>query len=258
MSSVTFREDHIALRDGKPWFPIGAWGLPRCNDPMRALADAGFNLVIDKQARVPDDERLAHIMGAGRCDSDFTTLARTMRDKPEFIGWVVDEPSWNKTPLDNIKGAYQAIRENAPGLILWQTQAPQNSVAGLSEYYEYCDVCGVNIYPVGHPTHSSLPNRTRGVVADEVRKQREATNGGKPIWAVLQGFDWSNMQPRPPNEDLRQPTWDDVQFMAHAAIHAGATGIIYFGLHHEPPDSVMWNFVKRMAGELARRPLRWR
>jgi hypothetical protein len=269
---IYFREDHVALVDGKPWFPIGVCSMPVLDPVAERLAQSGFNLIatggFTDQPREKVQETLdrARSLGLylaewnnghvyGKISSDerqrlFAASAEHVAGHPAFLGWMCDEALWNGVPLSEVRDGYLAARAAAPTLIFWQNQAPRNTVEDLARYTRWCDVTGVDIYPVEGADHSDLPNKTLSVVGDEMEKQRKTVDGRKPVWAILQGFGWGAWEK---DEKLhkRAPNWEETRFMAYDAILHGATGIIYWGASYEKQDAPIWDHLRRMARELA-------
>jgi hypothetical protein len=269
---IFFRDDHVAMVEGKPWFPIGVTSFAPTSEVCERLAASGFNLIVPGQFTLGEKEKVqealdrarelglyviewnnGHVYGDVTADERqqrFSQSAENAGNHAAFLGWLCDEALWNGVPLSKVKDAYLAARAVAPTLVFWQNQAPRNTIEDLTRYVRWADVTGMDIYPVEGANHSDLPNKTLSVVGDEMDKQHETTRGRKPVWAILQGFGWAAWEK---DETLhkRAPTWEETRFMAYDAILHGATGIIYWGARYEDQESDIWNSLRRMAGELA-------
>lgn len=267
-----FRSDHVALLDGKPWFPIGVTNFSPSSPEAARIAEAGFNLLVPgpfttreaapAQAELAKADELGvyviewnngHVYGptpSAEKQRLFTTSVQNVAGHRRFLGWMCDEALWNGVPVAEVKDGYLAARAASPSLVFWQNQAPRNTVADLARYCRWADVTGMDIYPVEGADHSNLPNKTLAVVGDETDKQHLTVDGRKPVWAILQGFGWSAWE-KDPALHKRAPNWAETRFMAYDSLLHGAVGIIYWGASYEDQDSEIWNSLRRMARELA-------
>ena len=267
-----FRDDHVALVDGKPWFPIGVTSFSPTSPEAERIAGAGFNLLVPGRftngeadvvgtalARAEElgvyvlewnngyvYDKLTPEESRGRFSESVANVAGHRR----FLGWMCDEAIWNGVPVSTVRDGYLAARAAAPTLVFWQNQAPRNTVEDLARYCVWADVSGMDIYPVEGASHSDLPNKTLSVVADEMEKQHRTVDGRKPVWAILQGFGWGAWE-KDEAKHKRAPTWVETRFMAYDSILHGATGIIYWGAAYEDQDSDIWDSLRRIAGELS-------
>jgi len=266
-----FRNDHIAVVDGKPWFPIGVTSFGPTGPEAEGIVRAGFNLLVtgrftngepdQVRAQLAKAEELGvyliewnngHVYGVPSEERHklFLDSATKIAGHHRFLGWMCDEALWNGVPLADVRDGYLAARAAAPTLVFWQNQAPRNTVEDLARYCCWADVTGMDIYPVEGASHSNLPNKTLSVVGDETEKQHRTVNGRKPVWAILQGFGWGAWE-KDPALHKRAPTWAETRFMAYDAILHGAAGIIYWGASYEDQESDIWQSLRRIAGELA-------
>lgn len=83
------------------------------------------------------------------------------------------------------------------------------------------DILMVDWYPVPHRPITS--------VGDHVRWTVDAARG-RPVWAVLQAYDWRDQAQRNPNVPRigRFPTAGEIRFMSYLALVRGARGLFYF------------------------------
>jgi hypothetical protein len=278
-----FREDHVALVGGKPWFPIGVCSMPVLDPVAERLAGAGFNLIATGGFTHEPPEKVREVLDRARNlglylmewnnawaydevpfderERRFRTTAANVAGHPAFLGWMCDEALWNGVPVSKVRNAYLAARAAMPTCAFWQNQAPRNAVADLARYVRWADVTGMDIYPVEGADHSDLPDKTLSVVGAEMDKQHRTTlppelqagaaaRGRKPVWAILQGFGWGAWE-KDPKAHKRAPTWEETRFMAYDSILHGAVGIVYWGASYEAQDSAIWDSLRRIARELA-------
>lgn len=139
---------------------------------------------------------------------------------------------------------------------VWFNHAPRNEIADLLRINSLADIAGCDIYPVPLNKglrHSDIIERDLPAVGAYTRRMAEAAPG-KPIWMVLQGFGWSDLDKAYSPEIYVRPTYEESRFMAYDAIVNGARGVLYYGtqaLHANEKNSSFWQDLKRLARELA-------
>lgn len=150
---------------------------------------------------------------------------------------------------------YKKIKELKANLSVWMNHAPRNQIEQLAAFNDAADIVGCDIYPVPlHPKlgHSDLKNRSMSCVGDYTQRMQQAAPG-KPVWMVLQGFGWGDIQPEQSEtlrKELRRPTKEETRFMAFNAIVKGARGILYWGTHAVEKDSMFYNQLLEVISEL--------
>jgi hypothetical protein len=262
-SKATLNEDGVIVIDGRTVFPIGFTMPPPADgktpdgrNGIDALHDAGATFLRTGVMGGPwDDAAIArerawqdaaarngmHCLvslrelgslkdGDDKTEAMLRRVIEQFKDHPGMGAWKgVDEPDWNKDPVEPMVRAYQFIRQHDPDHPVWVTQAPRGTVESMRRYDATCDLTGADIYPVGYPpgTHSNLPNKNISLVGDHTRLMREVA-GEKPVWMVLQ-IAWSGVIK--PDKTLRFPTFAEQRFMTYQAIANGARGLVYFGGH---------------------------
>ncbi|MBI2298023.1 MAG: hypothetical protein HYU66_03570 [Armatimonadetes bacterium] len=157
-------------------------------------------------------------------------VVRMFRDHPALGLWKgEDEPQWGKKPVAPLVNAYRIIHEEDPNHPVWIVQAPRGTVPELQAYNPAYDIGGVDIYPIGYPPGSHVPddaNHELSMVGDYARKMLAVVEGRKPIWMTPQ-IAWSGVAR--PEKTLRFPTFAQQRFMTYQAIINGARGLVYFG-----------------------------
>jgi hypothetical protein len=128
---------------------------------------------------------------------------------------------------------------------LWINEAARSDMKFIREYVDGIDITGCDIYPVNGLDHESI-----GVVADYTRRYL-SIGRGRPVWMVLQGFDWSLL----PQYDARKPTYptfEQTRLMAYESITNGAQGILYWGTYLlKPAQAAFRSSLYAIASELA-------
>ncbi|MFA7693016.1 MAG: hypothetical protein GX117_08110 [Candidatus Hydrogenedentes bacterium] len=141
------------------------------------------------------------------------------------------------------------------GRPIWMNHAPRNQIEQLAAYNHGADIVGCDIYPVPENSsidHSDLANKKLSCVGDFTRRMGNAAPG-KPVWMVLQGFGWGDIQRQRSEEErkvLRRPSKSESRFMAYDAIVHGARGILYWGSAYVEKDSSFYEELLQVVGEL--------
>jgi len=150
---------------------------------------------------------------------------------------------------------YQFLKTTDPNHPVWMNHAPRNSIAQLAFFNRGADIVGCDIYPVplGFTGHSDLGDRTLACVGAYTRRMQDAAPG-KPVWMVLQGFGWADLDEtagEKDREEKRKPTLEESRFMAYDAIVNGARGILYWGTAYMGDAPVFWKELRSLITELS-------
>ena len=160
--------------------------------------------------------------------------------------------------LEKLQQAYKVIKELDPKHPVWANHAPRNSMESLRKFSECADIVGCDIYPVPmHPKlrHSDLMDQTIASVGAYTRRM-QAIDPKKPVWMVIQGFDWGMLQgdvyERSGSEQkgFRPPTLNEIRFMGFDCIVNGARGILFWGTYYVPRDMQLWADLITFAKEI--------
>ena len=180
------------------------------------------------------------------------------------LGEKQPHPDWSlataqerseKLAAGMVKG-HKLLREIDPAHPVWMNHAPRNQVNQLAMFDAAADIVGCDIYPVPKSDlvgHSDLIEQT-AAAAGAYTTRMQAAAPGKPVWMVLQGFGWADIQPNPTPErkkELRRPTRGETQFMAYDTIVRGGRGILYWGTMAIEKDSQCWKDLLSVVAELS-------
>ncbi|OQA87396.1 MAG: hypothetical protein BWY31_00765 [Lentisphaerae bacterium ADurb.Bin242] len=280
LRGVSFRDDHVMLLNGKPFFPIGICTPSNELDALRVYSQSGINFIT---AGVSGGERAAaytfetlgkynlavvdwNNYGLRASVSDeklrrsFQEINTCLEKHNNFIGFMSDEASWNNFPLESVQRDYKFIFKYCPDSIAWLNNAPRltgsaddprQSFDSVRRYSRAADVTGVDIYPVPGGRHNNLPNKTLSCVGDYTELSRKLIWDEKPVWMILQAFSWSEewsgkvtgQNPRPTRHELRFMVWD--------AVVRGARGIVWYGKGAQDVYSDFWRSVADVSRELS-------
>ena len=179
-------------------------------------------------------------------DSPYTTAAKAW---PMLAWYLADEPEVHKVPLARLQELEARVNAWSPAQ---PTAFVVGSGLGAFTYGVVADALMVDWYPVVHlPLESVGLNVAQTVQGAALDKKRP----GKPVWAVIQAFDWLDYpQLRKPPVG-RFPDLAEIRFMTYLAVMRGAAGIFYFQLHDKAGKPLYeipgrWAFFEKTVGEL--------
>lgn len=242
-------------------FPLCFYGI---SGPVELplIKEAGFNCF---QTYSNDPERLASLAAeAGKLDLKMVASPERVIDSSyaiaakswPMLGWyLVDEPEVHKMPLTELEALDKKVKDWSPG---------QNTVFVMGEgvaaftYGGAADILMVDWYPVPHLRLESVGEQVAMVKAGAAIKDPVRKN--KPVWAVLQAFDWINYPQRRKPRVGGFPTFDQVRYMTWLAVARGAGGVFYFTYTGSdgiplPVRPERWGIYQRIAAEInAMRP----
>lgn len=278
-------EDGYLRGDGRVLFPIGSYELPQDEAGLRAMVQAGFNLVrcrdradLDRVAKAglkgwiplplplgPDDERLRRLVDSVR---DHSALA--VWEGPDEIVWnftaysglfrqgIYPTPDewWRQTPRAIEYSEQQAatILPRLRAAIEWLRNYDTHrrpvwineaARSDLKFIREYVDLVQVTGCDI-YPIHA---HRREPVAVADYTERYERVGRGKPVWMVLQGFAWGELPGV--RETVAYPSFAETRMMAWLAVVHGARGILYWGMDTAPPQPAFRESLYAMAGELA-------
>jgi hypothetical protein len=240
-------------------FTLGIYGV---NDPqdIAIVKDAGFNTIqtykkdietITALAEEAKKQDIKIIVYPDEFLKDFDIkTSLDLLDSSVEAWYLFDEPdvcrlSWDNLNDKNIKTKY-LFTKNKTIFVIGQgkTDIP---------FYDIADILMVDWYPVPHLKLESFGQQV-GLAKEELLK---IGCKDKPLWAVVQIFDWKEYkQYRPDNDRIgRFPTKDEIRFMSYDAIFNGATGLFYFiytskGIPLPKAKPENWQDVKDVVSEL--------
>jgi hypothetical protein len=154
-----------------------------------------------------------------------------------------------------MRDGHALLKQLDPNHPVWMNHAPRNQVRQLAAFSAAADIVGCDIYPVPQYVsgHSDLVDRSLASTGAYTARMQDAAPG-KPVWMVLQGFGWADLEKEATpesREKRRRPTFEESRFMAYDAIIRGARGILYWGTASIEKDSTLWKDLLKLARELA-------
>lgn len=222
-------------------FPIGLYNL---SDPaaLTRVRAAGFDHVFPAGTPAQED---AVAREAGRlrmrvvASPSVALGSERVKDWPTAAWYLMDEPDVNKISPERMREISEKVKA-------WDPR-PQTLVVGqgsaAERYGGIGDIFMLDWYPVPHLALDS--------VADHIDLALRHLPEGKPLWFVVQAFDW-----REDGHAIgRFPTYEEMRFMSWAAIMHGAKGLFFFRFPRPGGKTLfdfpeLWRTVERVASEL--------
>ncbi|MBI3471750.1 MAG: hypothetical protein HY013_10365 [Candidatus Solibacter usitatus] len=279
-------EAEVFLRKaGQAQFPIGSYELPGTDAALRAMAEAGVNLIRCRDRRDLDRAAAVGVQGwiplplhAGTAGGRLRAMIEGVQDHPALAVWEgPDEIVWNFTANSGLfrNGTYPARDEwwrqtslavdysereaakvmpnlRAAAALLRQMDIRKRPLwineaarSDLKFIRQYIDSIDITGCD-SYPIHAA--NRNAIAVADFTERYKRAGRG-RAVWMVLQGFAWGELAGR--DEPVTYPAFDETRLMAWASIARGAKGILYWGMDAAPPRPAFRESLYAMTNELA-------
>lgn len=232
-------------------FPIGIYDV---GDPkfLGLLSASGFDSCT---AHAKDAAGLRALAQEARQRGMRLIMApNAIMDQPVSAtrGWPVDawylqdEPEVNGVSPETLEALSAKTRR-------WDFHRPQAFVvgngSGATQYGRIGDIFMLDWYPVPHLKLDS--------VADQIDAAYKSLPAGKPLWMVLQAFDWREDVQRDPRKPRAGRFLDhaEMRFMSWLAVVHGAKGLFFFRLEHPGGGTLLdqpelWQAVSRIAAEL--------
>ena len=235
---VTLRDDGITLVDGKPFFPIGLFGLralplngESIEKAVSDVAEGGFNLVHSYTSGTTKEFLdLAHSHGLKTWTGSRipgTNFVETLRKHPAVLAWYVgDDTAMHYTP-QQIYDRVDGVAAIDPTRITCQADV-MNSGDPISSYRPFVKVTDV-FMPEIYPVQAVKPEPSGRCVAVTIRDMERFkldvadAKDDRPhaIWPIIQYFKgWTSWK--------RFPTKDELFAMTFAAIAHGAHGVTWY------------------------------
>ncbi|MBI5210970.1 MAG: hypothetical protein HY927_13455 [Elusimicrobia bacterium] len=214
------------MRDADPQaalrrFPIGIYNV---SDPglLPSLKENGF----DTFMAVADGDGQERLAKAARRHGMRMVLspgpalegpAGATKGWPILAWYLQDEPDVNKVSPETLAERSERVRGRDPGRL---RTFVVGSGAAAAKYGSIGDVLMLDWYPV--------PHRPLETVEEQIELAARSLPKGKPLWMVVQAFDWREDASKPAVG--RFPTHEEIRFMSYLSILSGAKGLFYFRL----------------------------
>ena len=239
-------------------FPLCMYDVHNPAD-VPVIKEAGFTCI---QSYYKNPEKLAPLAQAAAENGLQTVFypnevigsgyEQAAQNWPMLAWYLVDEPDVWKWPRSRVTAAHEKARAAFPrhetALVIGQGRT-------TTPFYDLPDNLMMDWYPVPHLALTSFGDNVRWAKEGQTAHQA----GEKPLWGVVQIFDWKEYkQHRPDNERIgRFPTQEEIRFMSYDGIVNGAAGLFYFNFNTRgtplpTAQPEWWSRVKAVTQELAR------
>jgi len=273
---------------GRVVFPIASYELPKTEAALKAMAEAGINLVRCGNVADLDRADAAGMLGwvsvpmqlGSGSNGALRKAVESVRSHPALAVWEgPDEVVWNFTAfsglfrdgIHKVKGEWWLQTPNAVAYA--EKQAAQimpklregarlvraldarrrplwvNEAAKSDVGYIRQYIDSIDITGCDeYPIHEK--EKQPASVADYTERYK-AIGRGRPVWMVLQAFAWGNLKGYSA-EAVTYPTFDETRLMAYLALTHGARGILYWGSAYVPgEDASFRDSILAMTSELS-------
>ena len=251
---TTLRDDGVTLIDGKPFFPIGIFGVTKCgfnnNDWEKCMQDlkkTGFNL-LHTYDRVNCPEGDVYIAAArkygfqlwfeGRDPFKRQLLNKHIKN-PAILAWYLGDDTSDYTHPARFIDLYDASRSVDGSRLTCQADGP-GAHKKISQYRDFVlgsDVFMPEIYPCQR--HNDVD---RGKSVAQIIHEMEicrfdiaisGTQRPRALWPIIQYF-FSTVGNNPKRGWLRFPDQAEVRAMSYAAVIHGGQGLIWYAYGKKP------------------------
>lgn len=251
---TTLRDDGVTLIDGKPFFPIGIYGVCKCffnnNDwdkCMQDLQKTGFNL-LHTYERVNSPEGAPYLAAVkkygfkmwfeGRDPFKRQLLNQHIKNS-DILAWYLGDDTSDYTHPARFIDLYDASRAVDGSRLTCQADGTgvHKKVSQYRDFVLGSDVFMPEIYPGQRNTDIDREKS----VAQIIHEMKECTfdiavsgtQRPRALWPIIQYF-YSTVRDNPKRGWLRFPDRDEMRAMSYAAIIHGGQGIIWYTYGKKP------------------------
>jgi len=236
-------------------FPLCMYGVNSARD-LAVIKEAGFNCF---HTYNQDPETLAGLAAeAGKLKMKMTAYPDKVMDSaygeaakkwPMLAWYLYDEPEVRGIPPAELEKLERKTKAWSPKQ---RTAFVMGDGNAALTYGAYGDALMTDWYPVPHLKtesvgyHVALVKSAAGIM--------DAERPDRPVWAVLQAFDWMIYPQRRKERVGRYPTFTELRFMTYLALARGANGLFYYTFSQEGKTldawPERWFLFKRLAAEI--------
>ncbi len=233
-------------------FPLGMYCVPSAKD-IKILKKAGFNTIhtynqnpqhLETLAKEAKKQGVKILVYSNKIEGD---LIEEAKHWPVSAWYIYDEPGVHHLTPQRLKELNNSAKAKFPED---KTAFVVGKASNLKPYTAIADIIMVDWYPVPHLALTSLGEQIKEA------KYYLAKDGysNKPVWAVVQSFDWRNFkQHRPDDQRIgRFPTVKEMRFMAYHSVTEGAEGIFFFNYQDPKKHKQEWKAISKVSKELSK------
>ena len=264
-AQVYGQQDGTILRNSQPVFPIGSYELPDDDEALKAMANAGINII---RCGNREDLDRVHALGIagwiplslqGGATDALREKIESVVDHPSLAVWEgPDEVVWCFTALSNLwrnQGIHKnrhawwhqtpeaiAYAEKQASMIIPNMHAAAKLVRSIDTsgrplwmnealksdpiyVRQYLDSFDIIGCDIYPIRADRHPVAAMGVATEHWKR----VGRGKPVWMVLQAFSWSELGGYHGDTGEAYPTFAESRFMFYDVIVHGGKGVMYWG-----------------------------
>jgi hypothetical protein len=279
-NTVTIDEHNRVLLNGEPFFPIGLY-VSQCattadhSVQLNAIADSPFDTLMnyginicgdvatesqindyldalqDELESPPRNLKLIfslwdYFVDCANVGDHVDTIINKVdafKGHPAVISWYTQEERDPDVCESELEAMYSIIKGRDTDHPVWSVIGGWDwNIPWIARLSDTTDIVGVDPYPIPF-----MPITLVSEMADA------AINTGKPLWIVLQLFNWTDQVGGPP--DGRWPTKAEMRAMTYLAVNHGAKGIIYYSyfdlLRPNADYATRWPQIKKIGTEIS-------
>jgi len=228
LSILALPVNHRMHADSTGFFPIGMYGVHDPED-LRLVHEAGFNSVVGPANRsfldMAQELGMKVIASPGSSSGHSFKLDTTrekvesLDDHPALLSWyLVDEPDMQRIPPWKVEMDQRLLKSTSAkkpvSLVLFHGMH-------VKDYGHLPDILMLDNYPV--------PWMPLAHFAQHLYWARNTIPTRKPIYGVLQAFDWHYFRHVLPGEkNLRKPTTEEMRCMSFMSLAHRMNGLFYY------------------------------
>lgn len=224
---------------------FGLWAWGDWDDALKIVKNNGFDIAIGVSNKKVLDR--AHELGL-KCIVDYglkkeeaqdetkwqkyleglRTKVTELKDHPAVFAWyIVDEPDWQKIPVEKIKIATDLVRSIDKTKPLFTVLTIKDR---WHEYLPYFDIISIDPYlKVKRDGTSETPEKVREWII-KMRSDMKTANLKKPLWVVLGAFEEKPRIPLLHKSPFKKPTPDEFNEMVNIALSEKVDGVFAWTL----------------------------
>ncbi len=223
-------------------FPIGVYSAVVCDSDMKAIRDAGFNMVHTYSSSDKDYDTLLEsarrnglkvmfnldrklVTGLDGVEKMRVTV-RKYKEHPALGFWYLyDEPAGKITP-DVLRPFYKMLKEETPDIPVALVNCWDET---WDRYSDVLDIQMVDLYPVRDQKFPEAP------IQQFTTLVKEAVALGKPVMAVPQLMSWKSFSHQLKGyqaELFRYPNVAELRYMMFGSMTYGVCGFFGYSYHH--------------------------
>ena len=278
--------DGLLSQDGHRVFPIGCYELPKDDEGLQRMAEAGINLVrcgsradLDRLAKLGMMGIMPLSLQSGPTDA-LREKVESVRNHPALAVWEgPDEVVWSFTAgsglhrVEKVHKVKDAWWQQTPNAVKYAEEQAGRVIPNMLEAIQFVRSVDEQNRPVwiNEASYSDTKyvrdyldaiditgcdiypingdNRRVARVGAFTERWNEVGRG-KPVWMVLQAFSWNELGDYYGATVVAYPTFAESRFMAYDTIVHGAKAVLYWGSHYLKSEACRTS-IYALTGELA-------